>query len=449
VSYKQLRFTEWFVQHTALALVSQLQRIWRFLFMDRILRRSWPLAVSTAVLACCPLLASAADGPYVGLEGGANGELPQNQKFEGVLIDRLKFKTGWTAGGIAGYSFADGLRPELEFNYRRNNYSHDLFSSGGGRNDHATTQLANLWYDLKTPTGLFSTVHPYIGAGAGLAEFKNDSGALLGADAGQHYATTFAYQAGAGVGFDFGPNWTASLDYRRLWTNYGAFNTATISPTPGPSQIQRYLANTAMVSVRYTFTPKPEPVAPPPPPPPPPPEPVTAPAPPPPPVVAAPPPCNPPPGFKVDADCHIIDQTIVMRAVNFELNATRLTLPAQQTLDQVATGLAAQPGVRVDVQGYTDSTGPREYNMKLSQGRADAVRSYLIDRNVDASSLVAHGYGPEDPIASNKTASGRAENRRVTFAVTHAPAHVTVHTEDATAASKEAAEQSEDSKTKK
>jgi OmpA-OmpF porin, OOP family len=151
-------------------------------------------------------------------------------------------------------------------------------------------------------------------------------------------------------------------------------------------------------------------------------------------------PCNPPAGFKVDENCHIIDQSIVIRAVDFELDSNRLTEPAQQTLDQIATALAAQPALRVDVQGYTDSTGSRPHNMKLSQARADAVRSYLVSKGIAGDALSAHGLGPDAPIASNKTVDGRAQNRRVSFNVTGAPAHVTVHTtEEATKESTDAA----------
>jgi OOP family OmpA-OmpF porin len=406
------------------------------------------LSLSVAILAGCPLLAQAGEGAYVGAEGGFNWERPQDQDVNSVVVDRLHYKYGWEAGLIGGYAFDNGFRPEAELAFRRNKLSHDLFANTDSHPDSAASQMANLWYDFKSADGLFSKLHPYIGGGLGLTEFKNNTGALLGVDVGGHYATTFSYQAGAGVGYDFGPNWTVSLDYRHLWTNFGAYQTALAPNVNGPSQYQRYGADTAMVSVRYTFNKAAAPL-PPAPPPPPAPEPVTEAAPPPPPPVAAPPPCNPPAGFKVDSNCHIIDQTIVVRAVDFELNSARLTSPAKETLDEVAAGLVAQPDLHVEVQGYTDSTGPRPYNVKLSQARADSVRAYLIGKSVSADELTARGYGPEDPVASNATTAGRAQNRRVSFNIVNPPPHVKVKEEDATPESTQAAEKSETSTTKK
>jgi OOP family OmpA-OmpF porin len=189
-------------------------------------------------------------------------------------------------------------------------------------------------------------------------------------------------------------------------------------------------------------TPPPPPVAralPPPPPP--------EPAPPPPP--APPPACVAPAGFQVDANCRIIEQTLVVRAVDFEFNSAELTLPARQTLDEVAASLVKQPELRVEIQGYTDSTGSAEYNLHLSQKRSESVRSYLISQGVNPVGLTAKGFGKANPIATNASTEGRAQNRRVAFQVTSAPEHVKVVTEEATPASTEAAKQGEPARAKK
>jgi OOP family OmpA-OmpF porin len=176
-------------------------------------------------------------------------------------------------------------------------------------------------------------------------------------------------------------------------------------------------------------------VAPPPPPPP------EAAAPPPPPPPPPPEPCHAPAGFQVDANCHIIEQKVIVRAVDFEFNSTRLTVPAQETLDDIDHALLNQPELQIEIQGYTDSVGADAYNLSLSRKRAEAVKAYLVSKGVHETVLTAKGYGKADPIASNATAEGRAQNRRVAFVVTNAPAHLKVVTEDASAESTEAAKQ--------
>jgi OOP family OmpA-OmpF porin len=143
----------------------------------------------------------------------------------------------------------------------------------------------------------------------------------------------------------------------------------------------------------------------------------------------------------MDANCHIIEQTVVLRTVDFQFNSVRLTAPAQRTLDDVAAALSKQPTLLVEIQGYADSLGADGYNQRLSQLRADAVKSYLISKDVRGDSLTARGFGKANPVASNSTAEGRAQNRRVAFVVTNAPEHVQVEAPQATPASTEAAKQ--------
>jgi outer membrane protein OmpA-like peptidoglycan-associated protein len=401
------------------------------------------LVLPVALLGSAPLMAqtaktSTANGPYVGIEGGVNWELPQDYRFDGVVIDRLHFDRSWSAGVIGGYSFSSGFRPELELNMRRNGLTHDTFGGRDSGHDNATAAMANLWYDIKVPNGFFSVFHPYFGGGVGAVRSWYGGSPRLGVfPIESDYATEFGYQAGAGLSYDITRNFTVSADWRRLWSDRGAFHD-TFGVTTGPAIKQDYNAQTALLSVRYTFgkAPASAPAEPPPPPPPPP---VAAAPPPPPPP--PPPPCNPPAGFQVDANCNIIDQTLVVRAVDFEYNSARLTAPARQTLDNVAAALAKQPTLTVEVQGYTDSRGSDAYNLHLSQLRAEAVKTYLVSQGANGTTLTARGYGKANPIASNATPDGRAQNRRVAFEVTNPPAHVKVQTLDATPASVEAAEQ--------
>ncbi len=104
--------------------------------------------------------------------------------------------------------------------------------------------------------------------------------------------------------------------------------------------------------------------------------------------------------------------TFVLQGVNFETAKADLLPGAVEVLDRVATTLTAYPEVRVEVAGHTDNKGSHAYNVKLSQRRAEAVRNYLIGKGIAADRMVAKGYGPDKPMATNATEEGRAQNRR-------------------------------------
>ena len=87
-------------------------------------------------------------------------------------------------------------------------------------------------------------------------------------------------------------------------------------------------------------------------------------------------------------------------------------------LGDVAQALKDNPKLKVEIQGHTDSQGADAVNLKLSQKRAEAVRVFLIKRGVTSDRLLARGYGETVPIADNRTADGRSQNRRVEFVIT-------------------------------
>ncbi|MDD3762232.1 MAG: OmpA family protein [Nevskiales bacterium] len=120
-------------------------------------------------------------------------------------------------------------------------------------------------------------------------------------------------------------------------------------------------------------------------------------------------------GVEVDVNGCVVAQTLVLRGVGFENDSAVLTEDARAILDDVAASLRSQPNVKVEIGGHTDDIGNDAYNHTLSEQRAESVRQYLIARGIDPNRLVAVGYGEFNPIASNETAAGRAENRRVEF----------------------------------
>jgi len=100
--------------------------------------------------------------------------------------------------------------------------------------------------------------------------------------------------------------------------------------------------------------------------------------------------------------------------VLFGFDKAQLTRKDKQTLDDFASQLGNQRHYIVQVEGYTDSTGPADYNYQLSQHRADAVIQYLAQKyNVPAHKIFLIGLGKDNPVAKNTSAQGRAQNRRV------------------------------------
>jgi outer membrane protein OmpA-like peptidoglycan-associated protein len=104
---------------------------------------------------------------------------------------------------------------------------------------------------------------------------------------------------------------------------------------------------------------------------------------------------------------------VVLRGVNFETGKAILTGDSYTILDQVYESLVEWPEIKIEIVGHTDAIGGRQYNRKLSFNRANSVRSYLTSKGIAGERLIAIGKGPDEPIADNKTADGRAENRRV------------------------------------
>jgi outer membrane protein OmpA-like peptidoglycan-associated protein len=97
----------------------------------------------------------------------------------------------------------------------------------------------------------------------------------------------------------------------------------------------------------------------------------------------------------------------------FKASSAELTQDSYGALDDVVTLLRENENLKMNIEGHTDSTGSAQLNAKLSQSRADAVKSYLISKGIAASRLQSTGYGSSRPLVSNETVEGRRKNRRV------------------------------------
>ncbi|WP_426477591.1 OmpA family protein [Chryseobacterium sp. CBSDS_008] len=124
------------------------------------------------------------------------------------------------------------------------------------------------------------------------------------------------------------------------------------------------------------------------------------------------------PGAQVERVGDGIKVTMNESIVNFAFDSSNLTSVAQTNLDKLSEVLVNNPDTNINIYGYTDSKGADAYNLKLSQRRADAVKSYLVGKGIASSRMVTKGEGEAMPVASNDTDEGRAKNRRVEFAIT-------------------------------
>jgi outer membrane protein OmpA-like peptidoglycan-associated protein len=112
-------------------------------------------------------------------------------------------------------------------------------------------------------------------------------------------------------------------------------------------------------------------------------------------------------GIKITFDAGIL----------FDVDRSDLRLEAQQELDRLATILNKYDVTNIIIEGHTDATGTEDYNQRLSERRAQSVATQLATQTVDSRRFSVNGWGETQPIASNETADGRQQNRRVDLAI--------------------------------
>jgi len=181
------------------------------------------------------------------------------------------------------------------------------------------------------------------------------------------------FNAGGGAGFRITPEISLGLFARYDYSNLMA--------TPVSDNTRQFVL-TGFQFV-YDFSPQPEP----------------------PPAPEAPPPPAP------------VARKIILRGVNFDFDMSNIRPDARPILDAAIETLQQEPDIRVTVEGYTDWIGTDAYNLALSDRRAQAVVDYLVAGGISPSRLTAVGFGESDPVATNETESGRAQNRRVELRV--------------------------------
>ena len=109
--------------------------------------------------------------------------------------------------------------------------------------------------------------------------------------------------------------------------------------------------------------------------------------------------------------------TGVIRGIYFDLNKDTIKPKSMPVLDRAVDVLKEFPSINIEISGHTDSTGTREYNLDLSERRAGSVKRYMVEKGIDESRITNRGAGPDEPIDTNKSAAGRAKNRRIEFTI--------------------------------
>ena len=367
------------------------------------------LAIAAIGLCAQPLTAAAEQGDWI-LRGGLGIVDPKsdNLTLGGALgVQEVQVETGTSLTFEATYMFAERWGVELLAAWP---FSHDVDADLTGGGSTTLTDIKHLPPTLSlqyhfNPDGTF---RPYIGAGLNYTMIFDE-----GSVAGQNLDLDNSFGLAGQLGLDIGvsDNVFVNLGVRYIDIDSDAslngadIGTVEIDPFVYQAQIGWRIGKPKAVPVAVAA-------------------PVVAAA------VAAPPPPPPPPadtdgdgvvdsadqcpdtpkGDRVSAQGCSCDVT---RQLQFALNSAELTAGDKAILDEVVENLKRLKFVSGTVVGHTDSSGSEAYNQKLSERRAATVAKYLEERGIAAGRLAVSGAGESEPIADNKTAEGRAQNRRV------------------------------------
>jgi outer membrane protein OmpA-like peptidoglycan-associated protein len=106
---------------------------------------------------------------------------------------------------------------------------------------------------------------------------------------------------------------------------------------------------------------------------------------------------------------------IVLSGIVFKTGSSQISPESEDILMQAFNTFDRHPEIEVEIQGHTDNVGKHDMNVKLSQKRADAVKAWLVKKNIAASRITTKGFGPDKPVAPNTTPEGKQQNRRIEF----------------------------------
>lgn len=320
-------------------------------------------------------LAAANDkGLYIGGAGGLNF-LTEDSDLNAAEAEYEDFN--WALSGAVGYALGNGLRFETEVGYRPNDIDNITGVAGGSGDVDVLNWMFNALYDLDYWN---LPVKPYVGGGIGIAHVDFDGVTPVAGSTINDSDIGFAFQGIAGVSLDLTENLAATLDYRHLRVPSVSFRT-----NGGTNVDSDYATNQIMIGLRYTFgaPPKPAPA----------PAPVKQPAP------------APKPAPKVELQPK---EFIVF----FDFDQSKLTPEAQKIVNDAAAE-ARKGYVRIKLAGHADRAGSSQYNIGLSQRRADSVMSELRRLGVSSADIATEAKGEAEPLVPTADGVPEPQNRRV------------------------------------
>jgi len=378
------------------------------------------LAATMLTLPAAMASAQPVTGPYIGIGAGANwvnnpekfditgrtareiAGLPASADVRFNDVGKANYELGWGAVASLGWGFGNGVRAEVEGNFRENEVDSirgfnlaPIGRTGGFQRTYGV--MGNAFYDFDPGfLGIGpSYVQPYLGVGAGYVwtDFRNIRG-VSGAPGNvgtQIFSDdkdgSFAFQGIAGVAVPFTwlgvPGLTLTAEYRFLGILGADLQVSSIGPGNRTLQsakldVDKY-NHSAMLGIRYALF-QPAPAAP---------------------AVAPVQPVAPAP---------TIARTYL---VFFDFNRADLTARAREIIGEAAQNARRAQSTRIEVAGHADRSGSPQYNQRLSQRRAEAVASELVARGVSRNEIAVSAFGESRPLVPTADGVREPQNRRV------------------------------------
>lgn len=350
------------------------------------------MALAAATILALPVAANAQaiDGLYIGGAAGINIMQPEHMTLTipGFGSGSKDFSSGIGPAGVIslGYGFGNGLRAEVEGDWRYNSFS----GSGYGGKEQKYGVMVNALYDF---VGVMDGITPYVGVGVGYMEAQESglhatySGATASAKTSSE--GSFAYQAilGASVPLTAVPGLSLTADYRFLGMTDSRTYTGVSGSVGGPAvalpgasvKASNDYNHTILIGLRYAFGA---------------------------PAAAAPAPM--PAAAPVPAAAASRSYLVF-----FDWDKAVLTDRARSIVAEAAANSHKVQTTRIEVNGYTDSSGTPKYNMGLSVRRANAVAAELVKDGVPKSEIAIQGFGETHPLVPTGPNVREPQNRRV------------------------------------